>query len=228
MPVRRAHVIPALMARMFIHRMTAAYVALHLAVYPVVMVAAEPVVDFSPPEIVHAPLAEFPAGMPRHIQATVTDNVGVAEVTLLYRGTGETEYRGIRMTRTPGTDMYGTTLPNDVGPRIEYIIQASDASGNRILGQLFEPYVTMVVSKPPPDNLALAPQRTSPVKRETGNSGISRWVWIGLGVVTVAVVAGSAAGGGGGGDNGNGNTGVGTGGGDGNGTGTVTITAPVP
>jgi hypothetical protein len=238
-------------ALMVIRSLTALYLAISVAMHPLVSIAAESrPPDVTPPEIVHAPLAEFPPGVPPRILATVTDNDAVAEVVLLYRSAGEADYRRIRMMRTPGTDIYSAELPVGVGPRVEYIIQAADVSGNRVLGQLFDPYVTIVrPASAPPNGLAISPptptraERGSPSstlpKAKSESSGIGRWVWIGLGVAAMAVAAGSLAGkgGGGGGSNagvsGGSNSDTGKSGGGGGidnlgGTGTVIISAPVP
>jgi hypothetical protein len=223
-----------------IRRFTAGYLAWFLAANPLHVYAAEtepPGPDVTPPQIVHAPLIEFAPGMPHRIQATVSDEGEVADVFLLYRSAGEREYRRMRMARTAGTDIYWADLPDTVGPKVEYIIQASDVSGNRVLGQLFDPYVTMVPGNTAAtDRLVAAPATAKATTHERGGGdsggGFGRWVWIGLGVAAVAVLAGAAAGGGGG-DSGGGGAAAGSGGngagaGGGAGTGTVTITAPVP
>lgn len=211
-------------------------------------VRALPAGDIVPPEIVHTPLEEFPAGLPLRIQARVTDESGVADVTLFYRAEGDSEYRRVTMRKAPGSNLYSADLPARAGPRIEYFIQASDEAGNTVLGRLFDPYLLTVLPEAPaaPETPAVAatesmqaapagvPGRSERARTasaalaaaaDEGSSerGISRWVWVGLGVVAIAALAGAAGGGGGGGEPDPAVPPAGTAG-----TGTVTITAPVP
>lgn len=194
--------------------------------------------DILPPEIIHTPLEEFPAGMPLRIQARVTDDTGVKDVILFYRNAGEAEYRQLRMLSAAGSNLYAATLPDGAGPRVEYFIRASDVAGNSVLGKLFDPYVITIIPAARETDLArtLSPPPPAPRVQQTSPSpaaatapavagagagerrGMNRWIWVGIGVVAVAALASSGGGGGGGG-----------GGGDADdGTGTVTITAPVP
>lgn len=171
--------------------------------------------DTTPPEISHTPLSEFPAGVPLRIQARVTDNVGIGDVTLIYRGTGDSDYRRVKMLEAPGSSIYSADLPDAAGPRIEYFIQATDLDGNTTPDLTAEPYVVTATKLETDLAVAAPPEAAAPQAPE--KEGLNKWVWIGLGVAAVAVLAGG--GGGGGGSNaGNGGTG----------TGTVTITAPVP
>lgn len=186
--------------------------------------------DIMPPTIVHTPLERFPSGMPLRIQARVTDETGVREVVLFYRSAGEGQYRRLPMTNMANSSLYAATLPNDVGPRIEYYIQAADTAGNAVLGKLFDPYVVVVE----PNSYGVSGQTdaaASPSPRPASQSavtqtasgerrGISRWVWVGVGVVALAAIAGA----GGGGDHDAGGSPAPAPGG----TGSVTINAPVP
>lgn len=183
--------------------------------------------DVLPPEIRHTPLTELPTGMPLRIQATVTDNVGVSEVTLIYRVEGDSEYRRVEMLETMGSDIYSADLPDTLGPRIEYYIQAIDEAGNAVLpDELQDPYVItvpamMAATSDDSGNDSGAPAdmaRQDEASPEKG--GVNKWVWIGLGMVAVAALASAGSD-----DGGNGSNGgvVGSGG-----TGTVTISAPVP
>jgi hypothetical protein len=172
--------------------------------------------DATPPEIIHTPLTEFPAGMPLRVQATVTDNVGISEVTLIYRSADDSEYRRLPMLEAPGSDIYAADLPDAAGPRIEYFIQATDGNGNTTPDQMPEPYVITVTEMETHVAAVPADMRTSLLAEDRG--GLNKWLWIGVGVAAVAVLAGGG-GSSGGGDTGNSSN---------SGTGTITITAPVP
>lgn len=171
--------------------------------------------DTTPPEIRHTPLTEFPAGMPLRVQATVTDDVEVAEVTLMYRGAGDSEYWRLPMLEAPGSDIYSADLPDTAGPRIEYFIQASDREGNATPDQTLAPYVVTVTEMK--TDFAAAPAEVTAPLPAREQEGISKWVWYGLGIAAVAVLSGSGSSGGGD-TNSSGNSG----------TGTVTINAPLP
>ncbi|MCC6208548.1 MAG: hypothetical protein IT488_10415 [Gammaproteobacteria bacterium] len=180
-----------------------------------------PPADASPPQIIHIPLTEFPADMPLRVQATVTDNVGVAEVMLMYRGMGDSEYRRMPMLEAHGSDIYSADLPDTAGPRIEYFIQAHDRDGNATPDLGLEPNLITVTSMA--TDVAAAPDDAiAPLPAREREGGVSTWVWIGLGVVAMAALA---SGGSSGGDAVNSGT---SGNSDNSGTGTVTITAPVP
>ena len=177
--------------------------------------------DETPPEIMHTPLSEFPANVPLRIQAMVTDAAGVADVTLIYRGTGDIEYRRLPMLEAPGNDIYSADLPDAAGPRVEYFIQATDSIGNTTSDQMPETYVITVTETP--IAVAAAPADTTMPLPAESREGLSKWLWIGVGVAAVAVLAG------GGGSGGEASNSSGNGGNGGtSGTGTVSITAPLP
>lgn len=169
----------------------------------------------------HTPLTEFPAGVPLRVQAMVTDASGVAEVTLIYRGTGDSEYRRLPMLEAPGNDIYSADLPDAAGPRIEYFFQAADSIGNVTSDQMPEPYVITVTEMP--IDVAAAPADVPAPLPAEDREGLSKWLWIGVGVAAVAVLAGGS-GSGGDENNSSGNGGNGAT----SGTGTVSITAPLP
>jgi hypothetical protein len=90
-------------------------------------------VDAIAPVVQHDPVAsEVSAGTPLTISATVTDNVGVAKVTLFFRARGDSDYQRLAMNRIGNTDMFITTLDTDHvrEPALEYYIEAADAAGN--------------------------------------------------------------------------------------------------
>lgn len=181
--------------------------------------------DEIPPEVMHTPLYEFPAGMPLRIQAMVTDDAGVAEVVLIYRDSGAIEYQHVPMLEAPGSDIYSADLPDAAGPVIEYFIQATDGIGNTTPDQIHEPYV-ITVSEMPVD-VAAAPSDLPALLPAEDRESLSKWLWIGVGVAAVAVLAGGGGSSGSGNTTSTGNSGNSDDGGN-SGTGTVSITAPLP
>ena len=181
---------------------------------------AFPTGDLIAPEIKSPPITEkIPPGERATINAVVTDNVGVKNVTIFYRDMGETTFQRKEMAREAGTDNYSATLPEIVVPGLEYYIQATDEAGNTLLhGHTFAPLTLNV----PPEAIAqqeqgagaAAKQEVAAAKPEE-EKGVSKWVWIGLGVLAVGALAGGGGGGGGGG-------------GTTSGPGTVVITGPNP
>jgi len=177
---------------------------------------ALPAGDLVAPEIKSPQInAKIAPGESVNIDATVTDNVGVKNVTLFYRNAGATDFKRVEMSRKQVTDNYSVTLPEVIEPGVEYYIQATDLAGNTVLhGHTFSPLTISVSPGNTPqveteEAVAFMPQEggnaaASPAK------GINKWMWIGLGVLAVGA---AASGGGGGGDPT---------------TGTVTITGPTP
>jgi len=176
---------------------------------------AFPAGDLIAPNIDSPPITEkIPAGERVTIHATVTDNVGVKNVTIFYRDMGETNFKREEMRQEPGTDDYSATLPDIIAPGIEYYIQATDQAGNTLLhGHTFAPLTLNVSPSASPQEekgaVAAAPQGEEAAESK---KGISKWVWIGLGVLAVGAIAASS----GGDDNGGVNTGA------------VNITGPTP
>lgn len=172
--------------------------------------------DLVAPEIQSPPITKkIPPGERTIIHATVTDNVGVKNVTIFYRNIGAIDFQRKEMMREIGTEDYSVTLSEMMEPGIEYYIQATDQAGNTILhGHTFSPLTLTVSSDALPqegqDAMAVAPQDEKTEEKK----GISKWVWIGLGVLAVGAIAAS------GGDSGGGTT-VAT-------TGTINITGPTP
>lgn len=179
---------------------------------------ALPAGDVIAPEIKSPPITKkIPPGERTTIHATVTDNIGVKNVTIFYRDMGAVDFKRTEMMRELGAkDEYIATLPEIMAPGIEYYIQATDNAGNTILhGHTFSPLTLTVLSpgespQAGQDAMAAAPQEKAAAKPA---KGVNQWVWIGLGVLAVGALAGGGGGGGGG---------------DKPTTGTVTITGPTP
>ncbi|MGH7453099.1 MAG: hypothetical protein ACRENG_17250, partial [bacterium] len=81
------------------------------------------------PDIAHTPVSPQPNGQPISIQANITDDLGIANVTLNYRRGGEPIFNAVPMANNNGE--YQTTIPsNTVTSRgIEYFIEATDQKG---------------------------------------------------------------------------------------------------
>ncbi|MDR2877209.1 MAG: hypothetical protein LBV36_04110 [Chromatiales bacterium] len=196
--------------------------------------------DIDPPTVAHTPPEKFSSGETLRILARVTDEMGVDEVVLFYRSAGEISYRQMPMVSASGSSLYSAILPDDVGPRIEYYIQASDTAGNVVLGKLFDPYVVLVEQtsfSAAGDGVASATtpsaaQPTTAIQTSSGASlgtsaderrGINRWVWVGIGAVVLAAIAGLSDSGGGGAHDAQSGPAPAP-----SGTGSVTINAPLP
>jgi hypothetical protein len=183
-----------------------------------------PAPDVEPPIIVFDQYdAEIEAGI-KTFTAAVTDNIGVANVTLYYKGATDFAFKPKNMKQSPtDPNIYTTELSLDpiISDKLEIYIRADDVSGNSIFeGQKFSPltFTIVPVSIPGADGVEVSQPVTAPPapKEEEEEEGVSTWVYVLIGLL----VAGAAGGGGGGG-----------GGGDDpppSGTGTVTVTADFP
>ena len=148
-------------------------------------------------------------GADHQITVTVTDNVGVKQVTLYYRIIGTTEeYKRKSMDNIVNTDDYHATIKSDQinPPGVEYYVQAMDNAGNTLLhGYSFSPLSVKTTNG---DAATVASGDTAAILASEEESS-NTWLWIGLGVLAAGVVA-VAAGGGGGDDGGTTSTETGT------------------
>jgi len=180
-----------------------ALLSFSFVLFPVVQAAelALPSGDLIAPAIEHTPIEkDIYVGQPINIKATVTDNVGVKDVTLFYRDANAVEFKRLKMNRDLDSFIYTAQLITTDSSGLEYYIQATDQGGNTVLfGYSFSP-LTIAVTPAAMDNSdthAAVTASTVEVDGEQKKSGISKWVWIGLGVV---VVGAALSGGGGGSD----------------------------
>ena len=171
--------------------------------------------DVEPPNILFEQSGtEIEAGI-KTFTATVTDNIGVANVTLYVKGATDYLFKPITMKQSGSDpDIYTAELSLDpvISDKLEIYIRADDVSGNSIFeGQKFSPLTFTVV--PAAADGAVSKPITEPAKPEEEEEGMSTitMILIGLGVAALA----ASAGGGGGGDGGDD-------------TGTVTITGSTP
>jgi hypothetical protein len=191
-------------------------------------------VDLTAPIINHdAPNQSFRSGDPVSIQATITDDAGIKEVTLFYRTMGKAEYSSINMERQQET--YSASIPKEdaAEPGVEYYIQASDQAGNIALrGFSFSPLTVTVTPAAPEkksdeaftENLFPAEERAVAIKSDptVTNPWYKKWwVWTIVGAVAIAGAAAAGGGGGGGGSDPAPN-------GAGGQTGAVNVTGPIP
>jgi photosystem II stability/assembly factor-like uncharacterized protein len=89
--------------------------------------------DSSAPVIQHSPIATAQeAGLPVIINATVTDDVQVTDVSIHYRPAGQESFKIAPMIETATKSLYtGTILASQIIPTgVEYYIKAMDNSGN--------------------------------------------------------------------------------------------------
>jgi len=128
-------------------------------------------VDSEPPTIVHTPINEALAGEKITLTAVATDNVGVAEVRLFYRGKGSVEYRPEKMTSKPA-NAYEAKIEARL-EAIEYYVWAQDVSGNAPSLRMSPDTAHLITVKAKPEPVAVA------------KKGSKKWLWIGLGSAAI-------------------------------------------
>ena len=168
--------------------------------------------DVEPPSIIfNQNQAELEEGI-QTFSATVTDNVGVASVTLYYKGENDVAFMPQLMQKDPSNpDLYTAALSIDsvISKRLEVYLRADDVSGNSIFeGQKFSPFTFTIIPESQQGKLASG---DSPVAEE---EGMSIWMMTLIGIGVLALAGGGSGGGGGTSDTSN--------------TGTITITTPLP
>jgi hypothetical protein len=166
---------------------------------------------------IEPPVIKFDIGKPeisegiKTFTVEVTDNKGVANVTLYYKNANDVGFIPRAMVKTD-VNTYSTELSVDpvISNKLEFYIRAEDISGNSVFeGQKFSPFAYQVV----PASGSTASVTAAPEPEEEGMSTLTM-ILIGVGVLALA---GSGGGGGGGSDGGTTTS-----------TGTVTITTAVP
>ena len=147
--------------------------------------------DLIAPEITQEKYIDTVAsGADHQITVTVTDNVGVKQVTLFYRIIGTEEYQRQTMNNIAKTNDYQVGISSDKikDPGIEYYIQAMDNAGNTLLhGYSFSPLSVKTVSTD--TAVATSSNGIATEAEESSNT----WLWIGLGVLAVGVAASSGS-----------------------------------
>ncbi|MBL4865628.1 MAG: hypothetical protein JKY67_04550 [Pseudomonadales bacterium] len=156
--------------------------------------------DIDAPMLLHDEIVTpFEAGKDVVVSTLVTDDIGIASVTVYFKLLSEEKYRHLPMTRITNTDSYKALIPAIALSKpghehntlwVDYYIVAIDLAGNAVMR-----------------GYAIAPLRLSIANSEvplfgggsTSKNKISfkrKWLWIGLG----AIVVGAAASAGGSGD----------------------------
>ena len=128
------------------------------------------------------------------ITVTVTDNVGVKQVTLYYRTIGTEEYQRRAMDNIVNTDDYHATIKSDQikPPGVEYYVQAMDNAGNTLLhGYSFSPLSVKTTNG---DAAPVTSGDTAAILATEEGSSYT-WLWVGLGVLAVGLVAAADGGG---------------------------------
>jgi hypothetical protein len=141
---------------------------------------------------------------------TATDNVGIASVTLYYKGVNDIAFIPKKMKQsTSDPTLYTTDVSIDsvISNKIDVYIRADDVSGNSVLkGQKFSPFTFAVIPRDESEKVAVT--ETRPPVEEEGMSPLTM-ILIGVGVLAL--------------------TGLGGGGsGSSDDTGSITITSPIP
>jgi len=212
-------------------RITVLYAMLLSFISPISVYANDelslPGFDITAPLIEHdANEVNLRKGIGNVIKATVTDDIGVGEVSLFFRPEGNDRFIRIQMRPAKAKNIYAATLPELDSGNMEYYIQATDTSGNKILkGKQFIPLIAKVngsTTTPPSGDqdepIAPVPIIQTQISAEKEEkTGISKWVWIGAGVLAVGAIAAASSGGG---DSGGGNPPANTV--------NVTVSAPLP
>ncbi len=142
--------------------------------------------------------------------ATVTDNIGVANVTLYFKSPADIAFKPRKMNPSSADpNIYTVEIEIDsvITSKLEIYIRADDVSGNSIFeGQKFSPLTYTVIPSASAGKV-ITSVTEPPAEEEEGMSTLSI-ILIGLGVAALA--------------------GSGGGGGDGPSTGSVTITSDLP
>lgn len=142
------------------------------------------------------------AGDSQVFSATVTDNEEILEVVLHVRFESDDVYDSVPMNQIPGTSIFTVTvdLPSPEVTVIEYYMNASDVSGNRVVrGFAFDPLLRDLME---PNELA-ATTEPAAVSTEPSRTGIStgrKILYVGLGILAAGAIAAALSGGGSSGD----------------------------
>ena len=132
-------------------------------------------------------------GADHQITVTVTDNVGVKQVTLVYRTIDtNNKYKRKTMDNIVNTNDYRATIKSDKikAPGVEYYVEAMDKAGNKSAQSAEILSVTMTNG----DATNVATKVIPPItlKDEPSNT----WLWIGLGVLAAGVLYAASSSGG--------------------------------
>ena len=155
----------------------------------VVGAAESPTSDFSDmtaPLIKRTLVVEsVPPGSTLTIEAFVSDNVGIKDVSLFYRSLGNGPFESLTMTAKSGSENYMATLPEISVVSYEYYILAVDYAGNiNFHGHSLSPLIAMISSSNRLQNTKPAAGLFLKLK----NSKVSKWVWTRLGELAALLI----------------------------------------
>ena len=167
-----------------------------------------PLEDIQPPELLFdAGNNEIESGL-KTFTSIVTDNVGVASVTLFFKSENDMIFTPLIMEQSdtdPGVYTREVSIDHIIDKKVEIYIRADDISGNSIFqGQKFSPLVFSVI--PATEEKVMQPVTQLSGQEEESLSTLT-WILIGIGVLALA-----------GGSSGGGDRSVGT----------ITVTGDVP
>jgi len=169
-------------------------------------------VDIEPPTIEMEETQAGIAGEAQVFTAFVQDNIGLRDVKLYYRYSGQQPFRNIPMEPLSDSGYFSSTIPTSSSEirALEYYVQARDQNGNRVVrGYAFDPLVRSL--SPAIAGTEAAPEpviRTATTAEPEASGGGIKWWHIALGVLAAGALAGLAGGGSDGGGNNSGGTGV--------------------
>ena len=155
-----------------------------------------PAPDVEPPIIVFDQYdAEIEAGI-KTLTAAVSDNVGVANVTIYYKGETDFAFRPKTMKETlTDPNIYTTELSLDpvISNKLKIYIRADDVSGNSIFaGQKFSPLTFTIVPAPVADGVEVNQPFTEPLAPKE-DEGLATWQYILIGLGVAAHAGGGSA-----------------------------------
>ena len=106
-------------------------------------------VDTIKPILTHNVISTAPFGSTVLVQANVTDNIGVQNVTLYYRSSGDSNYTSLEMANISGDD-YRASIPASATkpPGVDYYIAATDGASYAYSGRSTSPNTISVENKP--------------------------------------------------------------------------------
>ena len=112
-------------------------------------VASATPIDTVKPQMSHDVISATTFGSTVLIQAEVTDNIAVQEVTLYYRAIGTTAYTSVAMANTSG-NTYRASIPASatLPPGVEYYIAATDGASYTYSGRASSPNTISVDNSP--------------------------------------------------------------------------------
>lgn len=125
-------------------------------------------IDISAPEIQHnVSFQPKASGVALTVEAVVSDDRAVSDVTLHYRSKGAKKYSKVRMSPV-GSSSYSITIPKEkvFGLKVEYYIQAFDKEGNHSLQGDAEVPLTITLE------LMKVPSEKKPWYKKLGD-----WAW---------------------------------------------------